>query len=218
MELLPQEVINYTEHDYYSSGDSSGYSSGDLIIDDEIVDDVKYSYGLYIALSPLFLIGFLISSVIIYSVLDFIFDSINNSLKNIKYKYNIKQEQKKLPIYNNKLNPAFIKELNQNNIDKVKNKKEALECSICLTEINIENYKNNKTDLVFLNCSHVYHKDCLNPWVKEKAQSFNHPDCPYCRNEIIDMNTIKQIYTYNQVSNSYDSDNSGYSSGGYLDE
>jgi hypothetical protein len=118
----------------------------------------------------------------------------------------LKQKDKNLPIYNNKLTPIFIKKLNKSNFIKVANKKEDLNCSICLEEINIENYQHNKTDLVFLNCDHVFHKQCLNTWVKTKVQNFNNPDCPLCRNKIINNNFVKINIVYESDSSGMDSD------------
>mgnify|MGYP001479244092 CR=1 FL=1 len=60
-----------------------------------------------------------------------------------------------------------------------------MECSICLDEIEeiepgentylVENitkkYKNAKS----LNCGHIYHKKCIDSWIKKN------PSCPYCR-------------------------------------
>ena len=83
-----------------------------------------------------------------------------------------------------------------------------MECSICFEEINLEEFKHKKTDLIFLNCSHVYHTNCLQSWVKTRLDDFINPDCPYCRGEIIDF---KQ---FQNGKISFDSD----SSGGYLDE
>lgn len=65
-----------------------------------------------------------------------------------------------------------------------------MECSICLDEIEeiepgentylVENitkkYKNAKS----LVCGHIYHKKCINDWMK------TNPSCPYCRKFFID--------------------------------
>jgi len=200
---------NYDSGSSLESGSGSGSGSGSesqyIEQDDNIIIEYnnRLSIGILLALSPLIVAG---GALILCFIYMNIYIPIKDYIKSLKYSYNSKQEEKKLPIYNNKLNPIFIKELNKNNIDKVKNKKESLECSICLTEINIENYKNKKTDLVFLNCSHVYHKKCLNEWVKAKVQSFNHPDCPLCRDKIISINDIKINIASESDSSGYDSD------------
>ena len=190
---------NYTNN-YDESGSGSYIDQDNNIV---IEHSNGISIGILLALSPLILGVILVILVFIYINICL---PLEKKIISLKYSYNLKQKDKKQPIYNNKLNPTFIKKLNKNNIDKVKNKTEPLECSICLTEINIENYKNNKTDLVLLNCSHVYHKDCLNPWVKEKAQSFNSPDCPYCRDKIISVNDFKINIAQESDSSGYDSD------------
>ncbi|KFK39285.1 hypothetical protein AALP_AA3G224700 [Arabis alpina] len=46
-------------------------------------------------------------------------------------------------------------------------------CIFCL-----ESLANGDT-LVMLNCSHIYHSDCLDPWLEI------HGDCPYCRRLVI---------------------------------
>ena len=61
-------------------------------------------------------------------------------------------------------------------------------CSICLDifynikHIRIKlccNYIDKKILPVMLNCGHIYHKKCIDPWLKK------HNDCPYCREKII---------------------------------
>ncbi|VVA98228.1 unnamed protein product [Arabis nemorensis] len=46
---------------------------------------------------------------------------------------------------------------------------ESRECIFCL-----ESLANGET-LIQLNCNHIYHSDCLGPWLEI------HGDCPYCR-------------------------------------
>lgn len=169
----------------------------------------SFNYGILFAISPLIFVGLLFILVLFtfnvyYPLKDYII--------NLKHKYQRKQTEKKLPIYNCKINTFYIKELNKNNIEKVKNKKEKMECSICCEEINIEKFKDKKTDLIFLNCSHVYHTNCLQSWVKTRIKDFIKPNCPYCRGEIIEV----KHYKNNKIS--YDSGNNSESSGGYLDD
>ena len=71
-------------------------------------------------------------------------------------------------------------------------------CSIC-----IENIDLNKQNIKYIKfvCSHIYHTECVNPWVIKKNS------CPNCRtiikkdikNEDIE-NTNKSIYRYNNKS------------------
>lgn len=44
-----------------------------------------------------------------------------------------------------------------------------LKCSICLNEFE------NDSVISVLNCGHIFHYDCIEPWVKK------HPTCPMCR-------------------------------------
>ena len=46
-------------------------------------------------------------------------------------------------------------------------------CSVCL-----EDFKDGDT-IKKLNCNHIFHKDCLQPWLNE------HDNCPMCRQNII---------------------------------
>ena len=46
-------------------------------------------------------------------------------------------------------------------------------CSVCLDEFKDEDV------LVKLNCEHIFHKDCLEPWLN------NNRNCPLCRQNII---------------------------------
>ena len=51
----------------------------------------------------------------------------------------------------------------------ISNQKENFfECAICL-----ELMKTNE-NLILINCSHIFHKDCLELWSKKKKS------CPYC--------------------------------------
>ena len=109
------------------------------------------------------------------------------------------------PIFNGTLSAKYI--TNHSKIDK----KEQLDCSICLEPINLEKFKLKKNDLVFLECGHVYHKDCLQSWVKSQIKNIDKPNCPMCRTMIVDY--CKKDY---KVIN-YDSDNSDYSYGSEWD-
>lgn len=51
-------------------------------------------------------------------------------------------------------------------------------CSICLN-----NYQIKETNVVKLNCGHVFHEDCIIPWFEKNPDSLT---CPICRNNIYD--------------------------------
>ena len=45
-------------------------------------------------------------------------------------------------------------------------------CSICFVDIDIG------TDCIVTNCDHMFHHECINPWIA------NHNTCPNCRNHL----------------------------------
>lgn len=196
MELYDDNSIIFTNN-YNDIG-----SGVDSVSENEEEYNKEYQYVSLIVILPFILLFlYLFLCVIKYNI----FNPTKKKIQKIKNNYNERKNKKTLPIYKKELNPSFIKELNKNNVNKVK-MEENLVCSICLDEIDIEKYKEKKTDLVFLNCSHVYHKDCINTWVKEKVQHFNTPDCPYCRGNILGVNDIKINIQYSSDSSGYDTD------------
>ncbi len=217
MELYDDNSGEFTNNNYESgsyifseSGSGSGSGSGSWInsnVKTKIADEEKYnnglSIGLFLALSPLIVAG---CAIILCFVYINMYIPIKEKIQKLKNFCIQKRKEIDLPIYKNKLNPTFINKLNKNNIDKVKNKKEPLVCSICLDEINLENYKEKKTDLVFLNCSHVFHKDCINSWVETKVKSYTTPECPLCRDTIINIGSVKKNISYSSDSSGYDTD------------
>lgn len=54
--------------------------------------------------------------------------------------------------------------------------REAIECSICLTEI-------SKRSGIRTSCGHTFHEPCLNTWATAKATHETYP-CPNCRKPI----------------------------------
>jgi hypothetical protein len=50
-------------------------------------------------------------------------------------------------------------------------------CPICFEDIP------DKNNEIVLGCKHVYHRDCIIPWIKKKQQQ-NHMKCPCCRKQI----------------------------------
>ena len=101
------------------------------------------------------------------------------------------KEKKKMIIINNKLSNKYIKSLNKTNIQKIKSH----ECSICFEEV--------KKNQVTLNCGHVFHKKCLQPWIKQKICNNENPSCPTCRDIIYNKSHKERYIVYNI---SYDSD------------
>ena len=74
-------------------------------------------------------------------------------------------------------NPVKIKIINVNdfiiNMDDY-NELKTENCSIC-----IELIENDNNEIIKLNCNHVFHKDCLSPWL------VNENTCPLCRQTVI---------------------------------
>lgn len=52
------------------------------------------------------------------------------------------------------------------------------DCPICL-----EKYKKNEK-CIRLNCSHIFHKRCLNEWFKNRINNSEELNCPLCRNNL----------------------------------
>lgn len=55
------------------------------------------------------------------------------------------------------------------------------QCVICLENMN------NNTTLLTLECSHIYHKECIDDWLN-KSQT-----CPMCREKVEPDNTIRDL-------------------------
>ena len=50
-------------------------------------------------------------------------------------------------------------------------------CSICLEELFPEDIENSN-QVIELKCSHMFHKDCIDPWIKTNK------NCPLCKNNV----------------------------------
>jgi hypothetical protein len=142
---------------------------------------------------------------------------VNNSYNIINYTKNkiIKKcrsirESKNNPIVKQKLNKKFITTLNTENHTKI-NKTDELECSICIEPIELDKFKLTKNKLVFLNCGHVYHTPCIQGWVKSQIKQINKPNCPLCRDIIVN-------YSENVKTVTYDSDASDASEASYWND
>ena len=196
----PYSQSTNTDIDFSGSIEENNYVGSAIDFSGTAIEENNFNYGILLAVSPLICV---IIIFIIVLLNFYIYEPLKEYISNIKKKYERKKIEKNLPIYNCKINTFYIKELNKNNFDEVRNLKKKIECSICCEEINIEKFKYKKTNLIFLNCSHVYHTKCLQSWVKTRVNDFIKPDCPYCRGEIVE---VKQ-YQNNKIS--YDSDISG---------
>tara|TARA_A100001015_G_C15020236_1_gene727596 strand:- start:769 stop:1338 length:570 start_codon:yes stop_codon:yes gene_type:complete len=103
-------------------------------------------------------------------------------------------------LVNNQLSNKFINKLNKKN--KCPIKENNLECSICLEPI-IENSKGN----IYLQCNHIFHKDCVQEWVKSQININKNINCPLCRYTIINIPKNNYVDTTNHNYSS-DSDSS----------
>ena len=64
-----------------------------------------------------------------------------------------------------------------------------------------------KKKIIYLNCGHVYHTDCLQKWVKTNVSQGDIPNCPKCRKNIIENYAFNKNYDYDYDS---DSDSESY--------
>ena len=77
---------------------------------------------------------------------------------------------------------ALTEFINENN--RICNKRYSkTDCSICLEEISFS----NKKDIIELDCNHLFHKECLNPWIRNSLRLNNNAGCPLCREIIINI-------------------------------
>ena len=99
----------------------------------------------------------------------------NNNNNNTDFHENTYNSDSDYEDYN--YNPVKIKIINVNdfiiNMDDY-NELKTENCSIC-----IELIENDNNEIIKLNCNHVFHKDCLSPWL------VNENTCPLCRQTVI---------------------------------
>jgi predicted RNA-binding Zn-ribbon protein involved in translation (DUF1610 family) len=67
------------------------------------------------------------------------------------------------------------------------------ECIICTEELN------DKYEIIYLDCKHYYHENCINQWIKKNnfKKSFL---CPYCQQVHI-IKTKKEFKQFKQFNN-----------------
>ena len=200
---MPSISIYNELTNFSGSGSGSGSYIDEFVYNDGNSDDDDYDSNANSLLFLLIPLGPVIIAVIGFMFVCFsdIRDELYKKCKNYKWKYDVWVESKNAPIFNGTLSSKYITTLNTNNHSKI-DKKEQLDCSICLEPINLEKFKLKKNDLVFLECGHVYHKGCLQSWVKSQIKNIDKPNCPMCRTMIVDY--FKKEYTFTN----YDSDNS----------
>ena len=117
-------------------------------------------------------------------------DCVTKIKRNCKYQTNKPEDIKK-----NKLTQKCINRLNKKN--KIDLDKES-ECSICIEPIV------DSTKLIYLDCNHVFHKNCLQEWVKSQSKQDNTINCPLCRYTII--NNYKIVYNHRESERDPESD------------
>lgn len=167
--------------------------------------DINPALVVLVVLSPCiscigyFVVKFILS--LLYSLVIAITELKNKLSNKIKEYYTNK------PIKNKKLSNKFIKSLNINNKDSCI---ETSECGICLNEIS-----ENKNNLIYLDCKHVFHKKCLQPWVKNKLENIEKPNCPMCRHTIVNIPDVKPQLVFNYGYTTYSDSDSDYSYSDY---
>ena len=146
---MPNIPFNISE--LSGSGSSSGYNA--FTNDNDEIEYHNPLVFLLLPLSPILLVGL----VLLLSFFRILYNELCKKCKkckNYKWTYDVWKESKNAPIFNGTLSSKYITTLNTNNHSKI-DKKELLDCSICLEPINLEKFKLKKNDLVFLECGHV---------------------------------------------------------------
>ena len=193
---MPSIQFNIGELSGSGGGSGSGYNDFTN----------EYHNPLVFLLLPLAPVILLVVGLLI-AFFRILYDELCKKCISYKWKYDVWVESKNAPIFNGILSAKYINTLNTNNHSKI-DKKEQLDCSICIEPINLEKFKLKKNDLVFLECGHVYHKGCLQSWVKSQIKNIDKPNCPMCRTMIVDYCKKKYTFTNYHSDHSISSDNS----------
>ena len=173
--------------------------------------DISFTLFYIFVFFPLYILGFGFLLVLYYKCISLPY---KNTFKKFKYKLCLYLKSNNVPIKNNKLTKTYIEKLNKKNkITTVKHLEQITNtCSICMEPINSSQYnKNNK--VIYLDCNHFYHTNCLNNWVETKITQGDKPTCPMCRQDIINQIDMEKInksnhVDYIEINISYDSDSS----------
>ena len=76
---------------------------------------------------------------------------------------------------------SSIKDINKKNEDHMIKS----DCSICLEKIKFKGFRKDK--YLSLECSHVFHYDCLSAWVSSETEKGRAAKCPVCRGELDEL-------------------------------
>ena len=82
---------------------------------------------------------------------------------------------------------SSIKEINKKNKDHMIKS----DCCICLEKINFKGFRKQK--YICLECSHVFHYDCLETWVSSEMEKGRFAKCPTCRGGLDELKD-KEIF------------------------
>ena len=69
----------------------------------------------------------------------------------------------------------------------------SITCSICFENVDFSN-----EEISVLNCGHLYHKTCVQPWLS------TNPSCPECRAKVGKKGIVQKIYPQVKSEISYD--------------
>ena len=150
----------------------------------DVINESSYSkFVILLPFSPLIF-------AIIILFLGICYINIEYELNKLKLFFKCKNCFTNKQLVNNQLSNKFINKLNKKN--KCPIKENNLECSICFEAI-IENSKEN----IYLQCNHIFHKDCVQEWVKSQININCDINCPLCRDTIINIPKNNYVDTTN---------------------
>ena len=68
------------------------------------------------------------------------------------------------------------------------------DCSICIQKINFNSFLGD--NFLNLECTHTFHKKCLQDWISSEMEKGVNPLCPLCRTEIMKPNVENVYYSF----------------------